>query len=113
MNPPADLAAAWKQCVWVIPPVTVQLAGGEFLIRSGKPIATAGARVTSKLTGLSPKTLARLAESGFIRVAFPTPGIAQYFPGEVLAFIAQTIENPDYWTPERRRQYGLARQKKP
>ena len=97
------------QGAWTIPYTFMTLADGSYLIKPGKPILHASAKQTAKMTNLSPKTLARLAESGFIRVAFPTPRIPQYFPQEVMAFIQKTIDEPNYWTAARRAQYGLAR----
>lgn len=90
----------------------MQLVDGSTLIKPGKPVLMMGAREAAKYTRLSTKTLARLAESGFIRVALPTPRIPMYFPGEIMDFIQETIDNPDYWTDERRRQYGMARRVK-
>jgi hypothetical protein len=87
------------------------LADGSILLKPQKPELRATARQTAKQTHISQKTLARLAESGFIRCARVTPGLILYYPAEVEAFIKTVEENPDFWTPERRRQYGLARKK--
>jgi hypothetical protein len=94
---------------WIIPYDWMMLADGTFVLRPKKPVQVMNARETARFTGLSKKTLARLAESGFISVEWPTPRMPRYYPGEVLEFIRQTRENPNHWTPERLRQYGLGR----
>ena len=98
--------------LWYFPPLVMQLADGSYLLKPGRPIQRATARETAKMTKLSPKTLARLAEAGFIRRAMPTPRLPMYFPAEVIRFIRQTEKDPDFWTEERRKQFGLARLRK-
>lgn len=108
-TPPAPQA---PKGIWFFPYREMQLADGGIYLKLLKPVLVMNARQTAEFTGLSTKTLARLAESGFIRVRFPTPRIPQYYPGEVMEFIARTEEDPDFWTEKRRRQYGLARRRK-
>ena len=97
---------------WYIPYRLMQLADGTLLVKPLKPVQVMSARETSKFLSISTKTLARLAESGFIRVRLASPRTPQYFPGEILEFLQETMDNPDYWTPARRAQYGLARRPK-
>ena len=99
--------------VWITRCQVFQLADGSYLLKPKKPIMRASAKETSRATGLSCKTLARLAEAGFIRCCKPTERLIMYYPAEVEAFIRETEKDPDYWTPERRRQYGLGRVGKP
>lgn len=98
--------------VWITRCQVFALADGSFLLKPKRPVLRAGAKDTSKLTGLSSKTLARLAEAGFIRCCWPTARMPMYYPAEVEAFIRETEKDPDYWTSERRRQYGLGRLRK-
>ena len=109
---PTTTAPTPPEGSWYIPYRLMQLADGSTLVKPLKPVQIMSARETAKFLKLSTKTLARLAESGFIRVRLGSPRIPQYFPGEIIEFLDQTIENPDFWTPERRAQYGLARRKK-
>jgi hypothetical protein len=90
--------------VWYVPRVPVTLADGTIVIRMGKPLLRASARLTAKWTGVNKKNLSRLAQAGFIRRTMVTPGCHGYYPAEVEAFIDKT-EAEDFWTPERRRIY--------
>lgn len=96
MNTPEDSAT-----VWYVPAIVMKLAGGEFLVKTGKPIMRTTAKQTSKLTGISLKNLRILAEAGFIRCARPTPGTAFFYPAEVEAFIQRTEAEPDFWNKVR------------
>jgi hypothetical protein len=109
--PPENTPSAPDGC-WIIPYLHLKLADGSILIKPQKPILRASAKVTAKLTHVSPRTLARLAESGFIRCCFSTPDLRLYYPAEVEAFLEKTTSDPDFWTPARRAQYGWAREKK-
>jgi hypothetical protein len=104
---------ATPQGTWVPRYLMLQLADGSILMKPQKPELRSNAKQTSRMTGVSQKTLARLAESGFIRCASITPGsgLRLYYPGEVEAFIKKVEDDPDFWTPARRAQYGLARRK--
>lgn len=108
MTPPDKVS---PQGTWVPRYLTLMLADGSILLKPQKPELRATARQTAKQTHISQKTLARLAESGFIRCARVTPGLILYYPAEVEQFIAKVEANPDFWTPSRRAQYGLARKK--
>jgi hypothetical protein len=101
------------QGTWVPRYLTLMLADGSILMKPQKPELRSTAKQTAKMTGVSQKTLARLAESGFIRCAPVTPGsgLRLYYPAEVEAFIKTVEEDPDFWTPARCAQYGLARKK--
>lgn len=55
-----------QQGSWYIPYRLMQLADGSTLVKPLKPVQVMSARETSKFLGISTKTLARLAESGFI-----------------------------------------------
>jgi len=90
--------------VWFVPRVPITLADGTIMIRMGKPVLRASARLTAKWTGVTKKNLSRLAEAGFIRRAKPTLGCHEYYPQEVMDFITRT-EEEGFWTPERRRIY--------
>jgi hypothetical protein len=107
MTPPAPPTR--NETTWVFPALVLHLADGSALVKPQKPVQRACARVTAKITGISARTLERLAQSGFIRRAMPTERMALYYPGEVEAFLRATEADPAYWTPERRRQYGMAR----
>lgn len=91
------------------PTIRLTLADGSVLLKHGKPVVRATAGLVSKWTGLSRKTLQRLAESGFISVAKVTPTTFLYYPAEVEDFIATVAADPEYWTPARKREYQLAR----
>lgn len=110
MTTPANVS---PQGTWVPRYLTLMLADGSILLKPQKPELRATARQTAKQTHISQKTLARLAESGFIRCARVTPGngLLLYYPAEVETFIKTVEEDPDFWTPARRSQYGLARKK--
>lgn len=84
---------------------------GKFLVCPKKPVLVMSAKDTAHYTGLSTKSLKRLAKSGFIRCEWPTPHMARYYPGEIFEFIKQTRDDPDFWTPARLTEYGLARNK--
>jgi hypothetical protein len=90
--------------VWYVPHTPLVLADGTIMIRQGKPVLRASSRLTAKWTGVKKKNLARLAEAGFIRRAKAGPGIHEYYPAEVMAFIEKT-EEEGFWTPERKRIY--------
>lgn len=98
---------------WITRCQVFALADGSYLLKPKKPVLRASARDTAKATGISAKTLARLAEAGFVRCCRPTERLPMYYPAEVEAFIRVTERDPDYWTPERRRQYGLGRVRRP
>ncbi len=76
---PAGAARKPSAGLWYFPPLVMQLADGSYLLKPGRPIQRATARETAKMTKLSPKTLARLAEAGFIRRAMPTPMLPMYY----------------------------------
>ena len=99
--------------VWVTRCQVLKLADGSFLLKPKKPVLRASAQETAKATGVSRKTLARLAEAGFIRCAKITDRLPMYYPAEVEAFIRSTEKDPDYWTLERKKQYELGRIGKP
>jgi len=94
-----------QEAPWFTPIKVMQMPDGSFLLRPGKPIQRASIEQTSKWTGVSKKTLRRLAESGFIRCARVTAARHYYYPGEIEEFIAKTEADPDYWTPERIQHY--------
>ncbi len=98
---------------WVPRYLSLLLADGSILLKPQKPVLRVSAKQAAKMTHTSVQTLARLADSGFIRCSRPTDKLRMYYPGEIEEFIRKTEEDPDFWTPERRRQYGLARKKKP
>ena len=98
--------------VWITRCQIFQLADGSYLLKPKRPKLRASARETAKATGVSCKTLARLAESGFIRCARITDRLPMYYPAEVEAFIRQTEQDPDYWTKDRKKQYGLGRERR-
>ena len=97
---------------WYVPHLIVTLADGTFMLRPQKPVQQVVAMRAAKMFSISTRTLARLAESGHIRAAKISPQITLYFPAEIHAFILEMIENPDYWTAKRRREYGMARELK-
>jgi hypothetical protein len=103
--PPTEL----PQGSWIISYLELKLADGTILLKPQKPIFRASSKVTAKLTHVSQRTLVRLAESGFISCLKSCPGTRLYHPAEVEAFLQRTIDEPDFWTPARRRQYGMAR----
>lgn len=98
---------ALKSVPHFIPAVRVQLPDGSTLIRPGKAIQRAQAHIVAKAFGLSTKTLLRLAEAGHIRSARVTPSTTFYYPGEIEDFIQKMEDNPDFWTPKRRREFGM------
>lgn len=98
-----------KGVPWYIPTITLHLADGSTLIKPCKAIQRAQAKTTAKYFGISTRTLSLLAEAGEIRSSRVSPSLTFYYPGEIEDFIKKMEENPDYWTPQRRRQYGLVR----
>jgi hypothetical protein len=98
---------------WVPRYLPLMLADGSILLKPQKPVLRVPAKKAAKMTHMSVQTLARLADSGFIRCSRPTDKLRLYYPAEIEEFIRRTEEDPDFWTPERRRQYGLARNRKP
>lgn len=105
--PDEDPNAAQCPGHWYIPHVELRLADGTFLVKPQKPVRRATANQVSKWTGLSKKCLKNLAESGYITRSQPNPSTVFYYPGEVQAHIRRTEENPDFWTPERLREYQI------
>lgn len=98
-----------KGVPWYIPTLTLHLADGSTLIKPLKAIQRANAKTVAKYFALSTRTLSRLAEAGEIRSCRLTPQVTYYYPGEIEEFIKKMEENPDHWTPKRRREYGLVR----
>ena len=98
-----------KDMPWHIPVVKVQLTDGSTLLRPQKAIQRAQAPVVAKAFGLSSKTLFRLAEAGHITSARVTKSCTFYYPGEIEEFIQKMQREPDYWTPQRCREFGLTR----
>lgn len=94
---------------WYTPTLVMRLAGGETLLKPGKPVQRGTPEQCSKWTGISRKTLKRLSEAGFIRVANPTPWLVFYYPGEIEDLIAKTEADPDFWNDVRRKAYIEAR----
>jgi hypothetical protein len=107
MHASDDIATA----PWYTPSIVLRLAGGETLIKPGKPVQRGTARQVSKWTGISTKTLDRLAEAGFIRASKPTPWLLFYYPAEVEEFIAKTEADPDFWSRHKRQAYVHVRRK--
>lgn len=97
---------------WIIPYAQIKLADGTIVLKPQKAQLRCSAKVTARLTHVREKTLERLAESGFISCVMATPDLRLYYPAEVETFLQKTIEDPDFWTPARRAQYGMARKKK-
>ncbi len=75
------------------------------LLKPQKPVRRGTAKQVSKWTGIPKKCLRRLAQSGFIRESRPTINTIFYYPAEIEDFIQQTEQDPDFWTPQRRREY--------
>lgn len=92
-----------KEPGWIIPAIVAQLPDGSTLVKPGRAQRRGTAAQVEAWTGVNRKTLARLAEIGVIRRAQPSRGLYWYFPAEVEALIAATIENPDYWETIRHR----------
>lgn len=90
---------------WIIPAKTIQLPDGSVLVKPGTPVQRVKAAQAEKITGVSRKVLARLAECGMIRRASPSPSGAMYYPAEIEAFIARTEADPDFWTSVRTKAY--------
>jgi hypothetical protein len=90
---------------YFIPAKTIQLPDGSTLVKPGKAITRCKASQAAKLTGVSRKVLARLAECGLIRRACPSPAGAMYYPAEVESFIARTENDPDFWDDVRTQAY--------
>lgn len=90
---------------WVIHAHVVQLADGTMMIKPQKPRMRATSKLTSRLTGLSLKTLRILSDAGFIRCARPSPGTCFYYPLEVEAFIKQTEDDPAFWDKVKKATY--------
>jgi hypothetical protein len=95
---------------WIIPALELKLADGSTLVKPLKAVRRGTASQVAKWTGMSTKTLGRLADAGLITRAKGTPVLHFYFPGEVEALIQATIDDPDWWTPERKRLYFEARE---
>jgi len=94
---------------WIVPCLRMRLPDGSYLIKTSKPVLRATSSQTAKITGVSKKNLALLADVGYIRRARPTPHTVFYYPGEVEAFIRKTEEDPDFWTQARRDAYITTR----
>lgn len=95
---------------WIVPSLVVRLADGSTLVKPGRAVQRGTASQVAKWTGLSTKTLGRLAEAGLITRAKATPTLHYYYPGEVEALMQATADNPDWWTPARKRLYFEARE---
>lgn len=90
---------------WLIPHKVILLPDGSSLIKPKAAIQRAKAAQCEKLTGVSRKVLARLAECGMIRRACPSPAGAMYYPAEIEEFIARTEADPDFWNDVRTKAY--------
>lgn len=82
---------------YYIPPVSVQLPDGSTLIKPGKAILRVKPSDAEKMTGIKMKVLHALAECGLISRATPAPRVTFYYPAEIEAFIARTVEDPAFW----------------
>lgn len=98
-----------KRIPWHIPVLTLHLADGSSLMKPQKAIQRGQAKQVAKAFGISLRTLSLLAEAGHIRAARVGPQLTFYYPGEIDEFFAKMEREPDYWTPQRRREYGLIR----
>ena len=94
---------------WIIPALRLHLADGSTLVRPCKAVQRGTAVQVAKWTGVSTKTLARLAEAGFIRASKPTPWLLLYYPGEIEEFIVKTEADPDFWSKVKRAAYITSR----
>ncbi len=90
---------------WIIPAKVIRLPDGASLVKPGTAIQRAKASEAEKITGVSRKVLARLAECGLIRRACPSPSGAMYYPAEIEEFIAHTEADPDFWNSVRTKAY--------
>ena len=90
---------------WIIPAKVIRLPDGSALVKPGTPVHRVKAAQAAKITGVSRKVLASLADCGFIRRASPSPSGAMYYPGEIEAFIAKTEADPDFWNSVRTQAY--------
>jgi hypothetical protein len=102
MNPPAPTA---PEGTWIIPGKWLHLADGTWWLKPCRPVQRCSATQTAKITGVSRKILANLAEAGLIRRAMISPVVYHYYLADVEAFINATVEDPTYWTPERLKAY--------
>ena len=94
---------------WLIPTLKIHLADGSTLVKACKAVQRGTAVQVSKWTGISTKTLARLADAGFIRASKPTPWLVLYYPGEIEEFIRKTEADPDFWIKVKRDAYITSR----
>jgi hypothetical protein len=83
--------------IWIIPRQALLLADGSTLVKPGKAVQRATVAQTVKITGVSRKTLAALADCGLIRRQRPSPNQSFYFPAEVEELLARTETEPGFW----------------
>ena len=105
----ARLRDALKKIPWYVPQTTLHLADGSTLVKPGKAIQRGQAKAVAKAFQISLRTLSLLAEAGHIRAARVGPQLTYYYPGEIEEFFQKMEREPDYWTPQRRREYGIIR----
>ena len=91
--------------IWYLPVRSVKMPDGTYKIFPGCPIRRGTVAEVSKATGVARKTLAALAEAGFIRRARPSPNQSFYYFTEVEEHIRKTEDDPDYWNEVRKRAY--------
>ena len=64
--------------------------------------------MTDKIgVSISRETLIRLGRAGFIRLRRPTPGLIEVHIGSLIDHF-ESVEDEEFWTPERTRQYREA-----
>jgi hypothetical protein len=94
---------------WIIPAKTIQLPDGSTLVKPGKAVQRCKAAEAAKITGVSRKVLAALAECGLIRRAQVSPAGAMYYVGDIEEFIARTEADPAFWTAAKVKAYLTGR----
>ena len=60
-----------------------------------------------RIPGLSRRTLARLCETGFVDCTRPSPNSQLVDVGSLLAHL-QAARDPEFWTSQRRAQFGVS-----
>ena len=81
---------------WVFPAVKTKLPDGRWLIAPGEPQLRVRTAEAVRMTGLSSKTLHRLADAGFVRRVTMSAHIVFWWPGEIEAMIERAASDDGF-----------------
>ena len=90
-------AAPAKPRVYFVPVITLPLGDGTYRVAPGRPVERLNMDQACQMTGLTPRDLRGLVETGDIHAQRPAPRRWWFFAEELAAFLAFTVRHPNFW----------------